>query len=117
LRILIGIILLSLISARAVAADLDSPRQTGEALTIKSHPLARRLAAPRHISRCEPCRHLPWDGLLKVRKAHVPFGGLRPVHAAGLPWGGLVASCHPRVSVRRVVLVRKRGGVVDPRQL
>jgi hypothetical protein len=104
LRIVIGIILLSLISASAGAADLGSSLQTGEAPIIKSRPIARRFDVPAH---CEPCRRLLWDGLLKVRKAHVPFGGLRPAYVAGLPWGGLVESCPPRASVRRVVLVRK----------
>jgi hypothetical protein len=107
LRIVIGIILLLLISAGAAAADLESSPQTGEASIIKSRPFARRLDVPRQLSHCKPCRHLPWGGLLKVRKTHVPFGGLRPAYVAGLPWGGLVESCPPRASVRRVVLVRK----------
>jgi hypothetical protein len=107
LRIFIGIILSSLISVSAAAADLGSTPQAGDASIVEGRHLVRRIDVARRTSYCVPCRRLPWGGLHKVRRAHVPFGGLRPVYAIGLPWGGLVETCLPSRINRRVVLVRK----------
>ena len=102
--IVIGIMLSTLISVSAAAADLGSPTQAG---IVEGHSLVRRIDVAKRTSYCVQCHRLPWGGLHKVRKAHVSFGGLRPVYAVGLPWGGLVETCLPLRISRRVVLVRK----------
>ena len=69
--ILVGIILLSLISARAARPTSNHPADR-RSVDNQEPPVRPPPLCPRQISHCVPCRHLPWT-LLKARKAHVPF--------------------------------------------